>query len=212
MLEVVSENAPPTQSNTRAALNHKAMWDMMKKTIERTSLSLLEGTLASDPIVWRNETLTEDIVPPTHITQQICWELYELNFRQELMSLDFELDTSQMEPHKRLDTLFACWNGPIDYVDFDNTHIGLGGASMTDRLPFLKALHVVMSTWRGDKPVEIIDPFPGESRAHNHIVVLERVEKALALFYTTSFFTVFGRAASIPHNPPRQLMATTPGR
>lgn len=211
MMDVASGNFAE-HTRTKAARNHKEMLDALKATFERTSLTLMQDTFSSTPILWRSEILPDDIIPPIHIAQQICWELYELNFRQELMTLDFELDSSTMVSHERQELLFACWLGPIDHVDFDNTHLGLGGAAMADRLPFLSALHRVMSTWRGEKPVELIDPFPMTSRAHNHIVVLERVERAIALFYTTSFFYVFGRAASIPHEPPLQCTATTPAR
>lgn len=84
--------------------------------------------------------------------------------------------------------------------------------SMVNHFPFLNALHCVMSTWCGEKPAELIDPFPKLSNAHNLIVVLEHVEQAITLFYTTSFFSVFGRAASVPHESPLQLTATTPAQ
>lgn len=110
---------------------------------------------------------------------------------EELMMLDFELDSSTMQAVQRQDLLFACWHGPIDHADFDNTHLSLARLSITHRLPFLSALHCVMSTWCGDKPVELVDPFPKNSTVHNYVVVLEHVEHALALFYMTSFFYIF---------------------
>lgn len=201
MLDVASGDLPE-HTRTRAAKSHNEMLSVLKTSFERTSLTLEQDTLSSIPVLWRNVILPETTIPPTHIARQICWELYELNFRQELLTLDFELDTSCMEPHQRQDILFACWHGPVDYADIENAHLGLGGVSMANRFPFLNALHRVMLTWHGDKPVEIIDPFPIYSNAHNIIVVLECVEQAIALFYTTSFFSVFGRAASVPHKPP----------
>lgn len=211
MMDVVSGNLSD-RTRTKAAKNHKQMVDALKATLDSTSLTLLLDSSSSTPVSWRDETLPDNGMPPTHIVQQICWELYELNFRQELMTLDFELDSSTMEPVQRQDLLFACWHGPVDHADCDNTHLGLGGTTMTYRLPFLRALHSVMSSWRGDKPVELVDAFPMNSAIHNYVVVLERVERAMAVFYTTSFFSVFGRAASVPHDPPVPTTAMTPSQ
>lgn len=85
------------QTQTKAAKNHKAMVDALQATLESTSLTLVLDSSSSTSVSWCNEALPDNVIPPTYIAQQICWELSELNFRQELMTLDFELDSSTME-------------------------------------------------------------------------------------------------------------------
>ncbi|KAJ3738028.1 hypothetical protein EV360DRAFT_23699, partial [Lentinula raphanica] len=49
--------------------------------------------------------------PPKEIASQIIWELTELSFRQDLITLDRRLDTSGLSVTQRNALLDACWVG-----------------------------------------------------------------------------------------------------
>ncbi|KAK1233782.1 hypothetical protein PQX77_003045, partial [Marasmius sp. AFHP31] len=68
------------------------------------------------------------------------------------------------------------------------------------RLPYLAALHKVMSTWRISKPIELMDTFLVNKAAHNFSASVRRVEQALALSYTSAALDLFVRAVSVPHH------------
>ncbi|KAF9025009.1 hypothetical protein BDZ89DRAFT_96333 [Hymenopellis radicata] len=40
------------------------------------------------PVVWRGLTLAANQIPPADVAQQILWELFEVNFRYDLLVLD----------------------------------------------------------------------------------------------------------------------------
>ncbi|KAJ3963247.1 hypothetical protein EV361DRAFT_766941, partial [Lentinula raphanica] len=133
------------------------------------------------------------------IASQILWEIFELSFRQEFIALDRILDNSDLPLPQRNALLDACWVGSRDKVDVAKAEEGLAASPIQKRLPYIRAVYEVMRTWKGDKPEELYNPFPDRPEAHNFIPLIERVERSLATFYTTSFLTTFARAASIPH-------------
>ncbi|KAF9013828.1 hypothetical protein BDZ89DRAFT_923027, partial [Hymenopellis radicata] len=53
----------------------------------------LQGTvnlasLSEMPVVWWGLTLAANQIPPADVAQQILWELFEVNFRYDLLVLD----------------------------------------------------------------------------------------------------------------------------
>ncbi|KAJ3832158.1 hypothetical protein F5878DRAFT_666822 [Lentinula raphanica] len=137
--------------------------------------------------------------PPREIASQIIWELTEVSFRQDLVVLDRRLDTSGLSLTQRNALLDACWSGLRFQVDATKVEEGIGVSDIHKRAPYIRALHQLMKSWRGNKPEELYREFPNNHEAHNYIDLVETVEKSLAIFYTTSFLTCFARAASIPY-------------
>ncbi|KAJ3831040.1 hypothetical protein F5878DRAFT_495093, partial [Lentinula raphanica] len=136
---------------------------------------------------------------PKEIASQIIWELTELSFRQDLITLDRRLDTSGLSVTQRNALLDACWVGSRFQVDITKAEEGLGASDIEKRTPYIHALYQLMRSWKGTKPDELYCGFPDNHDAHNYVDLVETVEKSLAIFYTTSFLTCFARAASIPH-------------
>ncbi|KAJ3736828.1 hypothetical protein DFJ43DRAFT_1149938 [Lentinula guzmanii] len=171
-------------SKTKAGKQHAEMKELLEKRCHghfngRMVLFIKAGPLLSD-------------------AREILWDLNELNFRQELLLLDRQLDRSGMLPFDRELCLEECWVGSIQQSDISRAGQGLGAPSVQDRVPYLRALHRVMSTWNGDRPEAVWNAFPKDSGAHNYAVILERVESSMAIFYTDSFLKVYRRAACIP--------------
>ncbi|KAJ8092482.1 hypothetical protein PM082_023735 [Marasmius tenuissimus] len=182
-------------SDTRSGKQYESMLTLLKDFLTENRLSLKYDELPLIKAKWKGRSLSPKQLPETRIVQQITWELNELNFRQELVALDGVLDESNLVKWDRQNLLDGCWQGRADWV---NGTEGLGSESLQARIPYLTRLHKIMSTWRGDKPLELLDSFP-KREAHNFLVTSERVERALASFYTSSFLSVFGREASVPY-------------
>ncbi|KAJ8074360.1 hypothetical protein PM082_009976 [Marasmius tenuissimus] len=183
-------------SDTRSGKRHDSMRTLLKDFLTENSLSLKYDELPGIAAKWRGVEISDEKLPGTTVVQEILWELTELSFRQELVALDGELDTSDVGKWERQNLLDGCWKG--GRADWVNGSEGLGSRTLEARIPYLTRLHRVMSTWRGDRPLELLDSFPSRD-AHNFLVTANRVERALASFYTSSFLSVFGREASVPH-------------
>ncbi|KAJ3826070.1 hypothetical protein F5880DRAFT_1610533 [Lentinula raphanica] len=140
------------------------------------------------------------IEPPSReIASQILWEICEISFRQELVALDRHLDDSGLSLPKRDAMLNMCWRGSRYQADITDLEGGLAASDIQKRTPYIRALHQLMRSWRGNKPDELFCAFPNNPETHNYSDILVRIEQALANFYTTSFLATFGRAASVPH-------------
>ncbi|KAJ3966182.1 hypothetical protein EV361DRAFT_936342 [Lentinula raphanica] len=133
--------------------------------------------------------------PPAHIASQILWEISEISFRQELVALDRQLDDSGLSLRQRDTMLDACWVGSRYQVDMTRPEEGLAAPDIQKRAPYIRALHRVMGSWRGDKPEDLCRALPDNVDT----LGIGRIEESLAHFYITSYILVFGRAPSIPH-------------
>ncbi|KAG7093912.1 hypothetical protein E1B28_007548 [Marasmius oreades] len=158
---------------------------------------------ASALVKWRNHALDGTKMPPKEVAREILWELYELNFRQDLVALDDQLDESGMSRTDRCAVVEACWIGMRDHADLAKANDGFGSLEPQRRMKVLKGLHRLMTTWQGAKPAVLLSRFPEDSDSHNLKTQLDRIERDLAYHYSRSFLEVFGRAASIPYRLPR---------
>lgn len=188
-----------SERGTKRGKQHLQMMTILQRCLQQSSVNLKLEVIAFQVTYWQGRELLQSELPDPLICRRILWEVNELNFRQELISLDRQLDTSNRTSVDRRDMLDACWVGSAENVENFKGNEGLAADALEDRLPFLRALHHVMSTWRGHRPAELLESFPENLQAHNFSLVVERVERALVNFYTSSFLDVFGRAASVPH-------------
>ncbi|KAK1223239.1 hypothetical protein PQX77_013884 [Marasmius sp. AFHP31] len=195
-------NAGPgtSPSDPKRALRFKEMGEVLQDFIVKSGLSLKPDNLDAIRPSWNGQELEEGKLPAPQIVREIMHELFELNFRQELVVLDAQLDESGMSTYDRQCLLDACWVGSADCLPHVDRSGGLGDDTFQGRLPYLAALHKVMSTWRISKPIELMDTFPVNEAAHNFSASVGRVERALALSYTSAALDLFARAASVPHH------------
>ncbi|KAK1234577.1 hypothetical protein PQX77_002219 [Marasmius sp. AFHP31] len=183
-------------SQTSTGKRHESMQALLNDFLRSHHLSLRYNELRGVSASWKDNEITDTVLPPRRVVQEILWELFELGFRQELLALDSQLDQSSMETWERQNILDSCWTGRGDVVD---GHEGLGSATLAVRIPCLRALHRVMSTWKGTKPPEVLEPFPCDEGSHNFLAKCGKIERAVAMFYMLLFLSVFGREASVPH-------------
>ncbi|KAJ3741062.1 hypothetical protein EV360DRAFT_90391 [Lentinula raphanica] len=128
----------------------------------------------------------------SRVVTEILWELLEVNFRMELITLDRAV-VPEPQGHARQPLITSpglSSNRPYEY-----------------RLVFLKALATVLKSWPGVKPPELEKPFPV---ANSIIFEIElcKLEEAMAYYYTRKFLLTFHRAATIPHISPYVTLYT----
>ncbi|THU92862.1 hypothetical protein K435DRAFT_862048 [Dendrothele bispora CBS 962.96] len=159
-------------------------------------------SLASAPVLWRGSALEHGEIPSTELVKEVLWELYEISFHLELMTLDRQL-LPELDWNERQLVLNRCWPGLAFRVDLNETDKGLSGSTLVNRLPFIHSLYSVMSQWPGEKPDVFMRPFPSHDDFGSEeafISVALEVEKNLARFYVRTFLNTFQRPAIVPHH------------
>jgi hypothetical protein len=111
------------------------------------------------PLVWNGEDLQwgDDEFATDGTVQKVLWELYELNFRSELLAMDFDLANAHYETPEssaeREDFMAKCFDGG-DEPNFcwfrpylSSANHGLTDPDVAHRHPFVVNLANVMRTW-----------------------------------------------------------------
>jgi len=166
----------------------------------------LSGTLAlsSDDLVKAKGKFQ---IPP-RLGQQMVWQLFENNFRLELLALDrcvrprsgMDADAATVLDGEVLEVFpHASWvvaRIPI-------AHEGLGALEPMDRVVYLERFRALLSSWPGQdaEALKAISVFGGNGSTYN-LSSVSRVEAAAIPFYCQTFFKYFGRAPCAPHQLP----------
>ena len=184
------------RSDTRTGKRRLEMKDLLN-SILKNSLIRLEA-LEKAPVIWRGQTVIGSR-PPDHLAKEIIWELYELNFRQDLVNLDSQLDESNMARFERQGLLDKCWIRTREYADLVKSQDGFASTDSQKRLEVIRVLHRLMSTWCRLKPPILLSLLPNNMGGHNLRVRLDCIEEELAHYFTSRFLESFCRAPSIPY-------------
>jgi hypothetical protein len=152
-------------------------------------------------LCWKNDEFLMD-----GTVQEILWELYELNFRTDLLSLDKHLAPSSYKNAEdvfhRQELLAKCFYGGDD-LEFDwlrlqvaSANKGLAGRTIRDRQPYITNLARAMLDWKVSIPSKI-------TRHINRLDVtdddLYDLEEGVASLYCQEFYNYRGRAPLTPH-------------
>jgi hypothetical protein len=158
---------------------------------------------AGEPFFWQGHSYPSGVLPAGDVVQQILWELYELNFTYEFLSLDCRscvgLDLSDgpklFECQALISGCFAV--GAFKYVPLPDRNQGSAADSLQDRLPCLIGMVLVMQSWNGIKPA----PFAIANQSPPDISdqQAKELEDVVTRYYCQQFFNHFGRVAQVPH-------------
>jgi hypothetical protein len=162
--------------------------------------------------VFWHELLVQDgdigLLTPA-VTSQIIWDLFEHNFRLELLALDRcvmqAIWHDPLTAAARDDLLRSVFPGDSGYLvgRMPTVNEGLAADRWADRLPYVENFRRVASEWPGEPAVRLkqmcslTSPYFTSKRSD-----VERVEQVLVPFYCQTFFNYFGRAAITPHRIP----------
>ncbi|KAL0565964.1 hypothetical protein V5O48_016053 [Marasmius crinis-equi] len=200
------------KSDTRAAERRTEQQEMLQKCLTSGGM---QGTvdlsnLDATPVQWLEQPLQASVDPPAPIARQILCELFEINFRYELVALDRfcyqkELSTSERE-HEVLGVLTHFHSRLIpDPTDLGKT--GFASSQRNERRHALHGFHFIMQGWSGG-PGELSERLkdPGISRrldiAETEDITtteLDDVEYALVFHYVSTFRKIFVCAPLLPH-------------
>ncbi|KDR74539.1 hypothetical protein GALMADRAFT_141566 [Galerina marginata CBS 339.88] len=135
--------------------------------------------------------------------QQIVWDLYDHNFRLELLALDCCIFPRELMPESVVgmwdEMVLGVFPGQkVISIELPSRDEGLGSKSWRARLPHVEAFQSLLSWWPGEEAA-ILKKMPvGTTEQY----VME-VEKLAYPFYCRTFFEYFGRAPCTPHSLPQ---------
>jgi hypothetical protein len=193
---------------------HKASKARRREKLEASSNEIFTLRLATTSVpkelFWNGTKVLDgkvNMLTPA-VTLEIVWDLYEHNFRLELLALDHcVMAESWRDPMKatiRDSLLRGVFPGDGGFLvgAMPTSNQGLAAERWEDRLPFVENLRMLMSDWPGHsavklKGIKVFNPSFAPTCSY-----VEEVERILAPFYCQTFFDFFGRAAITPHRIP----------
>jgi hypothetical protein len=153
-----------------------------------------------EPFVWQGRGYIPGVLPVTGVVCQILWELYELNFTYEFISLDRRacenLDVMDSERLlERESSISKCFTiNTFKSAPLPNHNRGLAADDLRNRLPHLQEVVRVMMAWKGTKPTAF---YCADLPFDDHHA--KELEDIVAKYYCQQFYNYFGRAAQVPH-------------
>ncbi|KAJ3963643.1 hypothetical protein EV361DRAFT_943419 [Lentinula raphanica] len=200
-----------SSSKGRAEMLHK-LKEVVKGS-RQYGIDIDDSNIASAPALWKGSPVLvlNNGMPERDVVQAAVWELYEINFRLELIMLDRELlpepvgdgEYGERLRHKWMErevTLNQCWPGLPFRPDISCAGLSSYDGSFESippRIPFLKAFHQVIQSWPGEKPSELVNEFPAVEESN--LTPIRDFEAALANYYVRTFLKTFHRPAILPH-------------
>jgi hypothetical protein len=188
--------------DTRAANRRKQVLNIiMPKSLSDPEVKTRSNV--GEPLVWQGLHYQPGVLPGEIVVRQILWELYELNFTVEFLSLDrcacvgldLSDDSKLFERQTLISRCFAV--DAFKYICLPDHNQGLAADRLQDRLPYLVSLAHVMRSWKGIKPAAFTianrSPFDISDQQ------AKELEDIVTKYYCQQFFSHFGRAPQIPH-------------
>jgi len=190
------------KGETKAARRHQESLGMLvPKSNMYSDVKMRSGLMG--PMVWQGKEYPPGMPLPEGVVREILWELYEVNFIHELLSLDrracADLDTLDVAKLlERQIKIAGCFpSDSFRHVAIPSENRGLAADDFNKRFPFIIRLFIVMKSWKGNKPAVLAT---SEDSVRNFSLdAAMRFEELVAKYYCQQFFNYFGRAAQIPH-------------
>jgi hypothetical protein len=144
------------------------------------------------------------------VTSEILWELFEHNWRFELLALDRTIHFQEwkdeqwgLERDAQLRAVFfgdGFLVGPVPLFDQ-----GLAAECLKERLPYLRAFREVLKSWPG-----AVSEWPNVSLEMGQVNEGQALalEESMVRFYCQIFFNYIGRCPITPHRIPEPNVDT----
>ncbi|KAJ8085059.1 hypothetical protein PM082_003838 [Marasmius tenuissimus] len=210
----VGIEAHPLKGDSRTGKRRVKMIEVLKECLASGNLEVKFDfdDLSSVPVEWKGQRYVQDSMPPTSVVQEFLCELFEINFRYELVALDRLVNTTTMSKGEREQEVLGTipyFNSSLipqwsSYPETGCGREGLASESISMRRATLLGLFKVMEGWNGGKYamprplVEGMDVLKYWEREATEQELFQ-YEKGLAHHYVSSFSSVFGRAPLLPH-------------
>ena len=153
-----------------------------------------------EPFIWQGRGYLPGVLPVRNVVCQIFWELYELNFTHEFISLDRHacenLDLMDNERLLERESLISkCFFvNTFKSAPLPNHNYGLAADDLRNHLPYLREVVRVMMAWKGSKPTAFYRAdLPFDAHQANEL------ENNVVKYYCQQFYDYFGRTAQVSH-------------
>ena len=211
-----SNSAPPAESSGVDGKDRKAEVNdaiaVLLKDIDTTEGLPHSLTWGGAQILTRRQLIELNGVfdiPPL-VGRQMVWELFENNFRLELLALD-----RCVRPRLGMDAAAAVALEDEVVQVYPSTvwmvarlptfHEGLGALELMDRVVYVERFRKLLSSWPGREAAELraLSTFEitGGSKTYSPLNVA-RIEEIAVSFYCQTFFQYFSRAPCSPYQLP----------
>lgn len=158
---------------------------------------------------WRNGTILVDdgSLPSKSVCREMLWEMYELNFRSELVLLDAFVfdpkghDASASERRMVVLNTISHFNGSVVVEDDLFLSRGFAAPSATERKTALCELVTVMRGWGGSATLPVVlDEQTKKLQGISTVFAEEIVNftKDVGRHYIRTFYKVFARPPTLP--------------
>ena len=137
------------------------------------------------------------------IWREVVWDLYENNFRVELLALDCCIFPRKLMPEvdasARDEMVLSVFPEQSVFVYSKRTRLyhGLAGIEWQDRQEYVEAFRKLLSDWPGKEALAL-----KQMRVDNNERSVIAVERLAYPFYCKTFFEFLGRAPTTPHRFP----------
>ncbi|KAK0237592.1 hypothetical protein EDD85DRAFT_951781 [Armillaria nabsnona] len=146
-------------------------------------------------VLWQGKAMPDLKIEDVH---EILWELSELAFRMEFLSLDkhlrvIKMDSAVRKHQRHLGHCFPrghydqCW-----MIQLGNAHRGISEPSWLHRAPYICSMRHVICCWKNCP-----DTIRGERSRYTE-EMLTMVQQEMAEFYCEAFYIAFGWAPILP--------------
>lgn len=166
-------------------------------------LNIDESFLDPPTVSWNDHVLSPTLLPPLPVIRDILYYVNEVNFRTAILGLDNAcsrdepIDVATIPQMRR--QMARCFPGDVDdpeiFTKPENDGRGIGDRVVKNRLPYLKALQMVMYQWYIEG-WEQPDEFDGDEDDEDEIL---EFEQKLADYFCKAWFKKFQNAPPIPY-------------
>ena len=124
-------NMPVLQKQTKSGHRHTDMHQLLGNCLDEAGLELVSG---SDQAFWCEQELLTGVLPSFDVCQEMLWELYELNFRFELLALHHRAQLVVDDSLGHQDHVLHCFpvHGPLLVADLSLANQGLAAPSTAE--------------------------------------------------------------------------------
>lgn len=176
--------------------------------LELPSAGATQGGMTEGEPIWKGKVVecSGTQLPKGTVFTEAMWELYELNFRFDLVRLDRALTKSaewdaekQRERQLKIENCFPGADREgfrFGYPELTAVNMGLASDSLESRYFFARRLASLMLDWNTPIPTTITGLLNIRQASNQD---MRNFELVVAEFYCQQFYNQMGRAALTPH-------------
>ncbi|KAK1216265.1 hypothetical protein PQX77_021101 [Marasmius sp. AFHP31] len=204
------------KAHTQAAQSRNEIEKMLQECLDSGDMggSMNLANLSEAPVVWCGLTLTHFSPPPANVAREILWEMFEINFQYELLSLDSRCYRAGLSSNDRkqevLGTILHFENGliPSSVAKGREGYASRELDTAAGRRQALRGLLQVMDGWAGG-PGQLPRPLQNSAVSERLDITsatrvdwkeVKDIEFAIVHHYVSIFRSIFQHAPLLPHS------------